>query len=653
MSSPPDDPPAPEGPTALTMTPITTKQQQQQQQQPLNITHADYDWMGVLDTLDAEGFDPGGAAHHQSPPPKYDAYRHQQQYVPVENPLTTAAVGSGGVRGCTVDAATVAAAAVAAAAATATHASPVEHQPDRGAATAAVAALSIPPLPSGNYTETEHPISDLGDNKREEEDDGKASSLRLKHITRIERKRNREKQRRLDTNSQFNALAEIVREIEVSDLAEEAARGGDYLMRGEADGNSMSGGSMGTHVAAGNNNDRGGTGAGEDDDGGNGIATGTDNAMEAPPNSTTASDSNNDNDPSKRLKSENSNPMPPPPLPASYNASNRVDLIAHTISQLRRFRSIRRRQNNELRDLNRENCEARKECEGLRRAVAHYKAMELDSAQQMKPKEKVMMMVPMMVPQDAVNQISQGYPAAHQYGTTAAANPHPWMAKTVSAFMAYPDQPAVATMQDASVMTHPSNPSMHYCHPSAPHVLAPAPTGWPTTNIPPPELASDPQPTGTPNFSDVALHEMPQQAIAVAMPPAMAMYPQVTDGIPSVAYGLHPHAHHGASAPPYHYAQQNAAPGLQHPHQAAPMTSTATDPASAAATASLMAAHAAATQQQQQYPHGQAPPLAPQDTSQHPQMGMAQPPPDRQPSTEKLTATAHQGNSGGNLAHCA
>jgi hypothetical protein len=40
--------------------------------------------------------------------------------------------------------------------------------------------------------------------------------------SRVERKRTREKKRRFDTNSQFTALAELVKEIEATDLAEEA-----------------------------------------------------------------------------------------------------------------------------------------------------------------------------------------------------------------------------------------------------------------------------------------------------------------------------------------------------------------------------------------------------------------------------------------------
>ena len=36
---------------------------------------------------------------------------------------------------------------------------------------------------------------------------------------------------------------------------------------------------------------------------------------------------------------------------------------------------LRRRRNNELRECQRKNCELRKECEGLHRLVAQYKAM--------------------------------------------------------------------------------------------------------------------------------------------------------------------------------------------------------------------------------------------------------------------------------------
>jgi hypothetical protein len=42
-----------------------------------------------------------------------------------------------------------------------------------------------------------------------------------------------------------------------------------------------------------------------------------------------------------------------------------------------------------------------------------------------------MMMVAMMVPQDAVTQIATGYPAAHQYQAAAAACTTPFMPTTM------------------------------------------------------------------------------------------------------------------------------------------------------------------------------------------------------------------------------
>ena len=69
--------------------------------------------------------------------------------------------------------------------------------------------------PSSSTTLKNHTNSS-NNNKEEEED----TDAKLKQ-SRIERKRSREKQRRLDTNSQFNALADIVREIETIDLVDE------------------------------------------------------------------------------------------------------------------------------------------------------------------------------------------------------------------------------------------------------------------------------------------------------------------------------------------------------------------------------------------------------------------------------------------------
>ena len=151
-----------------------------------------------------------------------------------------------------------------------------------------------------------------------------------KKIDRVERKRNREKQRRLDTNSQFTTLAAIVREIETTDFVEEAQLNNLYeltqsIQEGEGEGDS------------------------------------------------------------KKLKSECSiqNAIS---AAGTYSASNRVELIARTSLMLSQFRSIRKKRNEELRDARRQNCEMKKEVEELRRMVAHYKTVGMGVQ---KPQDKV------------------------------------------------------------------------------------------------------------------------------------------------------------------------------------------------------------------------------------------------------------------------
>lgn len=173
------------------------------------------------------------------------------------------------------------------------------------------------------------------------EDDSKPSSSPkgseeacTKAIDRIERKRNREKQRRLDTNSQFTTLAAIVREIETTDFMEEAQLNSLYEL--------------------------------------------------TQPSQTADADSN------KKLKSDTSFPggtiQNTISTTGTYSASNRVELIARTTLMLSQFRDIRKKRNAELRDARRQNCEMKKEVEDLRRMVAHYKAVGMG---QQKPQDKV------------------------------------------------------------------------------------------------------------------------------------------------------------------------------------------------------------------------------------------------------------------------
>jgi hypothetical protein len=155
-----------------------------------------------------------------------------------------------------------------------------------------------------------------------------------KKSDRVERKRNREKQRRLDTNSQFTALAAIVREIETTDFADEAQFNSLYELAQQKEG---------------------------------GLA---------------------DTDGNKRLKSDFPGESIQNSISAAgtYSASNRVELIARTTLMLSQFRAIRKKRNEELRDARSQNCEMRKEVEDLRRMVAHYKTMGLG---QQKPQDKV------------------------------------------------------------------------------------------------------------------------------------------------------------------------------------------------------------------------------------------------------------------------
>jgi len=506
---------------------------------------------------------------------------------------------------------------------------------------------------------------------------GNDDLLDSKKQSRVERKRSREKQRRLDTNSQFTALADIVREVETSDFVEEA----QY-----------------------NLNKQYGSGKGN----GGGDDALLDQHLGAP--ASTSESTSADNGSAKKLKSNNGDPLlQPPPLPA-FNPANRVDLIARTIAQLTQFRIIRRRRNEEIRerneevrDVKRQNCELRKECEELRRLVAHYKAVGMGAKHQ-KPQEKVMMMVPMMVPHDAVNQIANGYPASHQYANNSS--PHyfqtpPWMSQAAVAphhnmatsglsnmgmtAMHHHHQPTQQQQHPTMAQQqqqHPGNNGMNHhmaattqapspanvggqCPAPAPGAMTLPPhlaqhpmhqnvsalshlrqfSGGHSTSMPPPSNNAPQQPPrdasnagnaspGIPvpgqqlpppqvtqgqavpsPYAPVAhTMQMPQTSIHPSQPPTVAMYPQVSNGIPNVAFGLHPHAHHPA----------HTVTTALHPHGTPP-------PA-----APPGAQHASAVQQpqQQQVTNGSNNP--------HPS---AQP-----PSSEK--PTAHQGG-GGNLAHCA
>jgi hypothetical protein len=197
------------------------------------------------------------------------------------------------------------------------------------------------PVEKVAYKKAPSMLSSRASSMNEDEDEAK-------RCDRVERKRNREKQRRLDTNSQFNTLAAIVREIETTDFMEESQFNSLFEVPPE----------------------------------------------KLKPGEATADAASEGDEGNKRLKSDSSsNPLFPGgsiqsaiSAAGTYTASNRVELIARTSLMLNQFRTIRKHKNEELRDAKRQNCEMRKEIEDLRRIVAHYKTMGIG---QQKPQEKV------------------------------------------------------------------------------------------------------------------------------------------------------------------------------------------------------------------------------------------------------------------------
>ena len=201
--------------------------------------------------------------------------------------------------------------------------------------------------------------------------------------SRVERKRTREKKRRFDTNSQFTALAELVKEIEATDLAEEALfdfnKRYDNHGQEEEEEQQQHQNQVDERVGPNNSNDGHDASVRVSS-----FASGEKHSKKFKSgdldnnNSSSSSDNNNNNNcPS----SSSLLPMPSGAKSStllsstSSATSNRIDLIARTIVQLNHFRMLRRRRNNELRECQRKNWELRKECEGLHRLVAHYKAM--------------------------------------------------------------------------------------------------------------------------------------------------------------------------------------------------------------------------------------------------------------------------------------
>ena len=204
--------------------------------------------------------------------------------------------------------------------------------------------------------------------------------------SRVERKRTREKKRRFDTNSQFTALAELVKEIEATDLAEEALfdfnkRYDNHGQEGEEEQQHQHQNLVDERVGPNNSNDGRDASVTVSS-----VASGEKHSKkfkseDLDNNNSSSSNNNNNNNNNNCPSSTSLLPMPNGAKSStllsstSSATSNRIDLIARTIVQLNHFRMLRRRRNNELRECQRKNCELRKECEGLHRLVAQYKAM--------------------------------------------------------------------------------------------------------------------------------------------------------------------------------------------------------------------------------------------------------------------------------------
>jgi len=400
-----------------------------------------------------------------------------------------------------------------------------------------------------------------------------------KKSDRVERKRNREKQRRLDTNSQFNTLAALVREIETTDFMEEAQCNSLFEISQEKT---------------------------KSDEGSTDAATEGDSA-------------------NKRLKSDNA---PESIFPGgsiqsaisaagTYSASNRVELIARTSLMLSQFRALRKRRNEELRDVRRQNCEMRKEIEDLRRMVAHYKTLGMG---QQKPQDKVMMMVPMMVPQDAVNSMSAGFPAVHPLGGAFSSQwmPSPSFSHGVPSNSSTPYQ---QTSQTTAPFAH---------LPLNQHALNAAAFQF---NMQP----SEGQHQG---IAALSHHMMQAQAIPFQVP------------------GLSHTANNGTG-----YAPNSAATSQANPQQLVHAT-TPIQSLALSSTQGMTQPHAAFHHQNaamtMMFPHvatGVTPPVGLNPNLQHAPdtsatqhtttLGAQQP-----PSSDKPSPSAHQGG-GGNLAHCA
>lgn len=302
-----------------------------------------------------------------------------------------------------------------------------------------------------------------------------------------------------------------------------------------------------------------------------------------------------------------------------------------------------------------------------------------------------MMMVPMMVPQDAVGQISQGYPAAHQYGNNAAnaASPHhfsaaaPWMAGMTG--MQHAHQPHITTTTNMGLTSIHHNHTGAAAHHGAPGAHSQAPSGAPAPApggmVLPPHLAhlgwnmAQAQPHLQQHFSGHASAPggMPPPPAGAPQPPPHAPSP---NGTMSPSHGLaqgstpahgqqlatsyasamqqqqHQQQQHSVGAPMPPPAASHPPPAMAmypqvsngvpsvafglHPHQ--PQGAAPAHPHNVQAPSPVMMGAP-----------GAVPPLPPpQQGNGGGQQQQAQPPSSDKPAA----APAHQGG-GGNLAHCA
>jgi hypothetical protein len=260
-----------------------------------------------------------------------------------------------------------------------------------------------------------------------------------KNLSRVEKKRSREKQRRLDTNSQLAALTNLVQDIDATDLAEEEAmvvaynyarkarqwnnKGGqaetnnDYMIQGGGGGGGqqqqqqqqhcgredsmfdedstmmmmMNTMMESRHVVEGMVGVKGSPAGGfsipappnladlitqpNTVEGGN--AAKKFKSFDSSSSSSSSSSSQNDIPSSTTLLTLAAAFSTAAAAAASNNRieNNRIDLIARTIVQLKKLRQLRRVRIDELRAVRSRHCELRKECEELRKTVAHYKVV--------------------------------------------------------------------------------------------------------------------------------------------------------------------------------------------------------------------------------------------------------------------------------------